>query len=56
VLFVTGYAGEIDEAGAFGGHGVLRKPFTINALSSAVQTALARTSGQRPFEAAAAAE
>jgi signal transduction histidine kinase len=56
VLFVTGYAGEIDEAAAFAGHGVLRKPFTIGALSNAVQTALARTSGPPPFEAAAAAE
>ena len=56
VLFVTGYAGEIDEAAAFGGYGVLRKPFTIGALSGAVQTALARTSGPPPFEAAAAAE
>ncbi|GAO39580.1 putative two-component hybrid sensor and regulator [Sphingomonas changbaiensis NBRC 104936] len=56
ILFVTGYAGEIDEAAAFGGHGVLRKPFTIGALSGAVQAALARTSGPHPFEAAAAAE
>jgi len=56
VLFVTGYAGEIDEASAFGGHDVLRKPFTIGALSGAVQAALAKTSGPPPFEAAAAAE
>ncbi|MFD1610933.1 ATP-binding protein [Sphingomonas tabacisoli] len=56
VLFVTGYAGEIDEAAAFGGHDVLRKPFTIGALSNAVQAALAKTSGPPPFEAAAAAE
>ena len=56
VLFVTGYAGEIDEAAAFGGHDVLRKPFTIVGLSAAVQAALAKTSGPRPFEAAAAAE
>jgi CheY-like chemotaxis protein len=56
ILFVTGYAGEIDEAAAFGGHGVLRKPFTIGALSGAVQAALAKTSGPPPFEAAAAAE
>jgi signal transduction histidine kinase/ActR/RegA family two-component response regulator len=55
VLFVTGYAGEIDEAAAFGGHDVLRKPFTIGALSGAVQAALAKTSGPPPFEAAAAA-
>jgi CheY-like chemotaxis protein len=56
VLFVTGYAGEIDEASAFGGHDVLRKPFTIGVLSDAVQAALARSSGPHPFEAAAAAE
>jgi len=56
VLFVTGYAGEIDEAAAFAGHDVLRKPFTIGALSSAVAAALAKSSGQHPFEAAAAAE
>ena len=56
VLFVTGYAGEIDEAAAFGGHDVLRKPFTISALSGAVQAALAKASGPHPFEAAAAAE
>ena len=35
VLFVTGYAGEAD-AGALGGHAVLRKPFTMAALSRAV--------------------
>jgi signal transduction histidine kinase/ActR/RegA family two-component response regulator len=56
VLFVTGYAGEIDEAAAFAGHDVLRKPFTIGALSGAVQAALAKASGPPPFEAAAAAE
>jgi signal transduction histidine kinase len=56
VLFVTGYAGEIDEAAAFAGHDVLRKPFTIGALSSAVAAALGKTSGPTPFEAAAAAE
>ncbi|HYZ48942.1 MAG TPA: ATP-binding protein, partial [Sphingomonas sp.] len=56
VLFVTGYAGEIDEVAAFGGHDVLRKPFTIGALSNAVQAALAKASVSPPFEAAAAAE
>lgn len=35
VLFVTGYAGELDESG-FGGHAVLRKPFTLTALERAV--------------------
>jgi len=35
VLFVTGFAGDIQE-GAFGGHRVLRKPFTMAALDAAV--------------------
>ncbi|MEZ0242632.1 MAG: ATP-binding protein, partial [Sphingomonas sp.] len=38
VLFVTGYAGEAD-ASAFGGHAVLRKPFTMAALAKAVAKA-----------------
>ncbi|SOB86908.1 Signal transduction histidine kinase [Sphingomonas guangdongensis] len=41
VLFVTGYAGEAGEAEDFGGHGVLRKPFTIAGLDGAVRQALA---------------
>ncbi len=41
VLFVTGYAGEAD-AGAFGGHAVLRKPFTMAALAKAVEGAARR--------------
>jgi signal transduction histidine kinase/CheY-like chemotaxis protein len=55
VLFVTGYAGEIDEAAAFGGHDVLRKPFTIGSLAGAVAAALAKFNGSPPPEAAAAA-
>ncbi len=35
VLFVTGFAGEAD-ANAFGGHPVLRKPYTLAALARAV--------------------
>jgi CheY-like chemotaxis protein len=38
VLFVTGFAGEANEA-EFGGHGMLRKPFTIAALEAAIHTA-----------------
>ena len=38
VLFVTGYAGDAD-AHAFGGHQVLRKPFTMAALARAVEAA-----------------
>jgi signal transduction histidine kinase/CheY-like chemotaxis protein len=41
VLFVTGYAGDIDTAAAFGGHMVLRKPFTLATLGKAVGTLLA---------------
>ena len=41
VLFVTGYAGDIDTAAAFGGHTVLRKPFTLASLGKAVGTLLA---------------
>ena len=41
VLFVTGYAGDIDTASAFGGHMVLRKPFTLATLGKAVGTLLA---------------
>ncbi|HEV2569630.1 ATP-binding protein [Sphingomonas sp.] len=55
VLFVTGYAGEIDEAAAFGGHDVLRKPFTIGSLANAVDAALAKLNGSHPPEATAAA-
>jgi len=40
VLFVTGFAGEANEA-AFGGHNVLRKPFTIAALDRALAQAMA---------------
>nr|WP_137787690.1 ATP-binding protein [Sphingomonas sp. 3P27F8] len=41
VLFVTGYAGEIDGTVAFGGHHVLRKPFTLMALERAIGAAIA---------------
>lgn len=40
VLFVTGFAGDIENAEAFGGHAVLRKPFTIAALGRAVEALL----------------
>jgi signal transduction histidine kinase/ActR/RegA family two-component response regulator len=56
VLFVTGYAGDVDEASAFAGYDVLRKPFTMGALAKAVEAALARTSGPPPYATAAAAE
>lgn len=37
VLFVTGYAGDASEGGAFGDHDVLRKPFTLSALDQAIR-------------------
>ncbi|MGH6782900.1 MAG: ATP-binding protein, partial [Sphingomonadaceae bacterium] len=39
ILFVTGYA-DVDDADAFCGHAVLRKPFTISTLENAVESAL----------------
>jgi CheY-like chemotaxis protein len=41
VLFVTGYVGE-DESDALRSHELLRKPFTVGALASAVAAALSR--------------
>lgn len=49
VLFVTGYAGELDQGG-FGGHAVLRKPFTLAALERAIASA----AGSGPDRRAAA--
>ena len=40
VLFVTGYAGEAGGESEFGGHHVLRKPFTLVALERAVIAAM----------------
>ncbi|WP_293881072.1 ATP-binding protein [Sphingomonas sp.] len=42
VLFVTGFAGDIEDPQAFGGHEVLRKPFTIGRLGDAVARVLDR--------------
>jgi signal transduction histidine kinase/ActR/RegA family two-component response regulator len=42
VLFVTGYVGE-GESDDLRGYELLRKPFTVGALASAVSSALART-------------
>jgi CheY-like chemotaxis protein len=39
VLFVTGYVGD-SETDTLVGHELLRKPFTVGALASAVATAL----------------
>src|SRR5437868_3182448 len=47
VLFVTGYVGE-GESDDLRGHELLRKPFTVGALASAVNAALARTANEPP--------
>src|SRR3546814_14465102 len=41
VLFVTGFAGDIDDAAMFAGCAVSRKPYTMSALSAAIDHALA---------------
>ncbi len=56
VLFVTGFVGEAGEAEELTGYDILRKPFTVSALATAVSTALVRISGSRPASASAAAE
>ena len=54
VLFVTGYVGE-GESDNLIGHELLRKPFTVGALASAVATALAPVSEPPRTSGAAAA-
>ena len=54
VLFVTGYVGE-GESDDLRGHELLRKPFTVGALASAVSAALARTASEPPRTGSAAA-
>jgi signal transduction histidine kinase/ActR/RegA family two-component response regulator len=55
ILFVTGYVGE-GESDDLAGYELLRKPFTVGALASAVASALMRTvSESRPSGGAAAA-
>jgi signal transduction histidine kinase/ActR/RegA family two-component response regulator len=54
VLFVTGYVGEGESENLIG-HELLRKPFTVGGLASAVATALAQTSEPRRTSGAAAA-
>ena len=57
VLFVTGFVGEAGEAEELTGHDLLRKPFTVSALSDAVTAALSRRiSGSRRASATEAAE
>jgi signal transduction histidine kinase/ActR/RegA family two-component response regulator len=54
VLFVTGYVGE-GESDNLVGHELLRKPFTVGALASAVATALAQANEPPRTSGAAAA-
>jgi signal transduction histidine kinase/ActR/RegA family two-component response regulator len=54
VLFVTGYVGE-DESDALRSHELLRKPFTVGALASAVAAALARSASEPPRSSAGGA-
>ncbi len=58
ILFVTGFVGEAGEAEELSGYDILRKPFTVDALSAAVGTALSRAgfSGSPPASAKTAAE
>jgi signal transduction histidine kinase/CheY-like chemotaxis protein len=57
ILFVTGFVGEAGEAEGLAGYDILRKPFTVAALSDAVARALAhRLSVSHRASASAAAE
>jgi len=47
VLFVTGYVGE-GESDELRGYELLRKPFTVGALASAVSSALGRVASAPP--------
>ncbi|WP_010185170.1 ATP-binding protein [Sphingomonas sp. PAMC 26605] len=53
VLFVTGYAGEAGGEAEFGGHHVLRKPFTLVALERAVAAAISARGTAAPDRIAA---
>jgi len=54
VLFVTGYVGE-GEGDDLIGYDLLRKPFTVNTLASAVAAAVARRPSESPPTSATAA-
>ncbi|WP_324751009.1 ATP-binding protein [Sphingomonas sp. LY54] len=55
VLFVTGYVGEAGEAEELADADILRKPFTVSALSDAVAAALDRRPSESPSGATSAA-
>lgn len=48
VLYVTGYAGDAADHDRFGGRPVLRKPFTLAALETAIAEAVAARDGAVP--------
>jgi len=55
VLFVTGYVGE-GESDDLRTHELLRKPFTVGALASAVAAALSRSASEPPQTSRAGAK
>ncbi|QPQ55071.1 response regulator [Allosphingosinicella flava] len=55
ILFVTGYVGEAGDAEDLSGYDILRKPFTVAALATAVHDTLARRASGSPFPSASAA-
>jgi signal transduction histidine kinase/ActR/RegA family two-component response regulator len=58
VLFVSGFAGDVEDAAMFDGCELLRKPYTIAALSAAIANALGASGdgvSARPHETTAAA-
>ena len=54
VLFVTGYAGDAGGEAEFGGHHVLRKPFTLVGLERAIAAAVAARASIAPPDSIAA--
>jgi len=54
VVFVTGFAGDAAEHDEFGGHPVLRKPFTIAALGAAIDAAMVARDANAPSRTRAA--
>lgn len=56
ILFVSGFAGDVDDAAMFAGCELLRKPYTMSALSTAIAKALSRDEiSESPRETTAAA-
>jgi len=53
VIFVTGYAGDVIDNSMFEGHLLLRKPYTLKALQSVLETAASRLPGSLPDAATA---